>query len=341
MTAQGDQTVGRGPALGFLDSGGYDSAVNGSISAESAAETAAAPDQKAAIRAMQSTIAHVLVRQEPLAEPAPVVIDSPHSGTDYPSDFEFICDFDSLRQAEDTHVDLLVADAPLYGAWLLAALFPRSYIDPNRSLTDMDPDLLNGRWPEAEVFRRPMQVGQGLIRSIGRPGEPVYGRKLKLAEVRHRVAHYYQPYHETLTALVDGARQRFGAVYLLNCHSMPSLCTPAAKLSGEPCADFVLGDRDGTTCAPDYIALVEETLRARGYSVTRNYPYKGVEIVRRYGQPQIGQHALQLEINRGLYMNERTLEKTDWFSGLQGDLAHLIATLCAYARTQVSADAQA
>lgn len=287
------------------------------------------------MRAMHTTIAHVLVSQEPSVEPAPVVVDSPHSGTDYPVDFEFICDFQSLRQAEDTYVDDLVADAPSCGAWFLAAQFPRSYIDTNRSLDDMDPELMCGPWPEAEVFRLPSHYGQGLIRSIGRPGEPVYGRKLKLAEVRHRVANYYQPYHESLTAMIDAARARFGVVYLLNCHSMPSLCTPSAKGGTEPCPDFVLGDRDGTTCGPEFTALVEETLIGKGYSVVRNYPYKGVEIVRRYGRPHVGRHALQLEINRKLYMNEQTLEKTSNFASLRADLADLIATICAYAQARV------
>ncbi|NBC31981.1 MAG: N-formylglutamate amidohydrolase [Alphaproteobacteria bacterium] len=282
---------------------------------------------------MSTSLDHVLISRSPLVDPAPVVVDSPHSGTDYPPDFSYICDLQSLRQAEDTHVDRLVADAPSCGAWWLAALFPRSYIDPNRSVSDMDPGLLDGLWPEAEVFRERAQLGQGLIRSIGRPGEPVYGRKLKLNEVRHRVAHYYQPYHEALTALVDEVRARFGVVYLLDCHSMPSLGQPADPEGEGPGADFVLGDRDGTTCAGDFTALVEETLTARGYSVARNDPYKGVEIVRRYGKPHRNRHALQLEINRALYMNERTFEKTPGFESLQADLTHLIATLCTFARS--------
>lgn len=281
---------------------------------------------------MRTALDHVLISRSPLADPAPVVVDSPHSGTDYPDDFEYACDLQSLRQAEDTHVDRLVADAPSCGAWLLTALFPRSYIDPNRAVGDVDASLLDGLWPEIEVFCERSRLGQGLIRSIGRPGEPVYERKLRVNEVRHRVAHYYQPYHEALTALVDAARARFGVVYLLDCHSMPSLGQPANPDGEGPGADFVLGDRDGTTCASEFTALVEETLRARGYSVARNAPYKGVEIVRRYGKPHCNRHALQLEINRALYMNERTFEKNAGFESLQSDLTHLIATVCAFAR---------
>lgn len=282
---------------------------------------------------MSTSLEHVLISRSPLIDPAPVVVDSPHSGTDYPPDFNFVCDFQDLRQAEDTYVERLFADAPAYGAWWLAALFPRSYIDPNRSVGDMDPGLLDGLWPEVEVFREHALRGQGLIRSIGRPGEPVYDRKLRVNEVRHRVAHYYQPYHEMLTALVDAARDCFGVVYLLDCHSMPSLGQPADPEGEGPSADFVLGDRDGTTCSPAFTALVEETLRGRGYSVVRNDPYKGVEIVRRYGKPHKRRHALQLEINRALYMNERTFEKNPGFESLQADLTHLIATICAFARS--------
>jgi N-formylglutamate amidohydrolase len=273
---------------------------------------------------------HVLVRHDPTADPVPVVFDSPHSGTDYPPDFDFVCDLEVLREAEDTHVDALFADAPRFGAGLLCALFPRSYIDPNRAPNDLDADLIAAPWSGHRSGEK-AHLGMGLIRRMSKPGEPIYDRRLTPGEVRHRLDGYYRPYHRELEAMLDAAHRRFGVVYHINCHSMPS--PPAAAGDARVVRpDIVLGDRDGTTCGPGFVAYVEQTLRGLGFSVRRNDPYKGVELVRRHGHPAEGRHALQIEVSRRLYMNERTFERTEGFDEVKARLTHLIAAICAYAR---------
>ena len=265
---------------------------------------------------MTRLIDGVLVCHDPPSPRAPVVFDSPHSGIDYPPDFPFVCDFQLLRQAEDTYVGELFASAPSHGAPLLEALFPRSYIDVNRAIDDLDQRLLNAPWPEPLHPTEKTQVGMGLVRRICRPGMPMYDRLLSLAEVRHRIDRFYRPYHAALDGLMQAAYARFGVAVLINCHSMPSVFNGIGSDESSVGADFVLGDRDGTTAGRDLVQMVEDSLREFGYSVRRNDPYKGVELVRRHGDPANGRHAVQIEINRNLYMDEVTLEKTAGFATL-------------------------
>jgi len=279
---------------------------------------------------MAFVLDHVLVRHDPVGEPVPVVFDSPHSGTDYPPDFDFVCDLQVLREAEDTHVDALFAEAPRCGAGLLCALFPRSYIDPNRAPGDLDADLVAAPWPEPRNGEK-AHLGMGLIRRMSKPGEPIYGRRLTPGEVRHRLDRYYRPYHRQLEAMLDAAHARFGVVYHINCHSMPS--PPAAPGDARVTRpDIVLGDRDGTTCGPGFVAYVEQALHGLGFSVRRNEPYKGVELVRRHGHPAEGRHSLQIEVSRRLYMNERTFERHEGFDEVKARITGLIAAVCDYAR---------
>jgi N-formylglutamate amidohydrolase len=283
---------------------------------------------------MTEVVEHVLFRREPAIEPAPVVLDSPHSGTERPADFDYACSEALLREAEDTYVDELFAAAPSLGAGLLCALFPRSYIDPNRAVDDIDMELVEGAWPGKLGPAERSPYGMGLIRRIGRPGEPIYGRRLTVEEVRRRIAEYYRPYHDALAAMLEERHRRFGAVFHLSCHSMPSgpLHPASAGHPPRPQADFVLGDRDGTTCGEPFVRFVEERLRGLGYRVARNAPYKGVEIVRRYGRPAEGRHSLQIEVSKALYMDERSLARSAGFRPLQKDLTALIEAVCRFAR---------
>jgi N-formylglutamate amidohydrolase len=269
-----------------------------------------------------------------------VVFDSPHSGTEYPADFDFACPADLLREAEDTFVNELFAAAPSLGAGLLCALFPRSYIDPNRAVDDIDMELVEGAWPGRLGPAERSPYGMGLIRRIGRPGEPIYGRRLTVAEVRARIEHYYRPYHKALEGMIEERARRFGAVFHLSCHSMPSGQLAPSGQQQRPPADFVLGDRDGTSSGESFVAFVEERLRGLGYRVARNAPYKGVEIVRRYGRPGDGRHSLQLEISKALYMDERRFAKHSGFAALKRDLTALIAAICSHAR-KATADQRA
>lgn len=263
---------------------------------------------------------------------APVVFDSPHSGTDYPDSFDFVCPFDVLRRAEDTHVHALFADAPTLGAPLLRALFPRSFLDVNRAVDDLDPDLLAGPWPEPLNPSIKSRYGMGLIRRLCQTDMPVYGRRLTVQEVEGRIARYYHPYHQRLQGLADAAHRRFGTVVHINCHSMPAFGTGLSVDTGRPRADIVLGDRDGTTCHPDLTRLCRAVMEAKGYSVAINDPFKGVELVRRHGHPSVGRHSLQVEINRRLYMNESTMERLSRFDRVREDVRALCVEIVGFGR---------
>ncbi len=283
---------------------------------------------------MSLVIDDVLIRLDPSGGSVPVVLDSPHSGTRYPAGFNFVCPLPLLRQAEDTHVDELFAAAPDYGATLICALFPRAFLDVNRASDDIDPEMLDGPWPGPLNPSEKSAMGMGLVRNLCRPGLPMYDGKLPVAEVVDRIERYWRPYHEQLAGCIDQLHGRFGMVWHINCHSMPSLTVGADDREGG--ADFVLGDRDGTTCDPGFTRFVADYLRALGYRVRINDPYKGVELVRRYSRPARGRHSLQLEIDRRLYMNEETLEKHSGFDRLRADLNRLVAAICDHAGAMVA-----
>ena len=269
----------------------------------------------------------------PTAAAVPLVCDSPHSGTDYPDDYRHAVPRDLLRRGEDTHVEALWQDVPAAGGTLLAAHFPRTYIDANRTLDDLDLGLLDGPWPQPLAPSEKSRLGFGLVwRNIG-AGVPIYDRLLTVAEVRQRIARYYQPYHAALARSIEDTVRRFGGVWHLNLHSMPSDAYERLQIaSPRPLADFVLGDRDGTTCEPGFVDLVERALRQRGYTVARNDPYKGVQLIARIGQPQRQRHSLQVEIRRPLYMDEATRERNAGFARMQRDLGAVARELAAYVK---------
>ena len=275
------------------------------------------------------------LRHDPAGGVIPLVLDSPHSGTHYPEEFDHAPARILVRQAEDTHVATLWRAAPSFGATLLEARFPRSFIDPNRGLDDIDPELLADPWPHAIAPTRKTLQGIGLVWRMAGDGVPMYARKLTSAEVTDRIDRYWRPYHAELDAVLDARVRRFGAVWHLNCHSMPAVGDARADDPGRARADVVLGDRDGSTCEPAFTRLVADTLRHLGYAVAINDPYKGVEIVRRHGRPAEQRHSLQLEIKRTLYMDEQTFEPTDGFLRLEADLARLTATIAAHIRDRL------
>ena len=262
----------------------------------------------------------------------PLVLDSPHSGTEYPDDFRPAVPMQRLRQAEDSYVDELYARGPELGAWLIRARFPRAYIDPNRSLLDVDPTLLDAPWPGPAIPSRKTDLGIGLIWRILDDGKPIYDRKLSIEEVKQRIVRYHQPYQRAVKQALDEVHEHFGVVYHLNLHSMPAMSSVVSEEGpGVPRADFVLGDRDGTTCEPGFTATVAEFLRGLGYDVKVNDPYKGVELVRAFSDPEGGRHSLQVEVNRRLYMDEASRQKSSGFPKLQADLENLLRHVAAYA----------
>jgi len=276
---------------------------------------------------------NVVLRHNPRRAAIPLVLDSPHSGTVYPADFEHAPPRALVRQAEDTYVAELYAAAPSVGATLIEALFPRAYIDPNRHPSDIDPLLLADEWPDPITPSRKTELGIGLVWRLAHGGVPMYARKLTAAEVRRRVAECYEPYHAAVATALDEVHRAFGVAWHINCHSMPAVGDAMSDDPGRPRADFVLGDRDGSTCQPEFTAFVAATLERMGYSVAINHPYKGVELVRRHGRPAQRRHSLQIEVNRKLYMDEATLTKNEGFAALQTNLGKLLDALAVFART--------
>ena len=266
----------------------------------------------------------------------PVVFDSPHSGITDPADFGFTVPAATLRMAEDTHVEKLYAAAPACGATLIAAQFPRSYIDCNRSLLDIDQALLATAWPGPINVSKKTEKGIGLVWRKLDSGEDIYSRQLSVAEVQRRIATCYSPYHGAVRDALNHTHKHYGAVWHINCHSMPAVSGLVAEEGpGKPRADFVLGDRDGTACSPAFTTFVAHTLRGFGYEVKINDPYKGVELVRAYSDPDEHRHSLQIEVNRKLYMDEASREPNANFAQLQADITRLIAAIGSFAKANV------
>jgi N-formylglutamate deformylase len=264
----------------------------------------------------------------------PLVLDSPHSGTAYPVDFAHVCDPAVLRRAEDTHVEKLYDFAPALGVAWIEALFPRSYLDANRDLTEIDVDLMDAPWPgpiatDPRVLSK-VRLGKGLIWRSTDEGVPLYARQLTVAEVQSRIERCWKPYHAAVAQAIDAAHAAHGYSIHINCHSMPAVASQyATDFPGLVHADFVIGDRDGSTASPALSQRLVEHLRGAGYDVAYNHPYKGVELVRRYGDPARQRHGIQIEINRKLYMDEATLDLHEGAAALKADLRSMVEMLLA------------
>lgn len=274
-----------------------------------------------------------IVLVPPAAAALPIVVDSPHSGTEYPQDFGSCLDAARLRGGEDTFVEELWADAPRHGATLIAARFPRAYIDPNRTLDDIDPALLDAPWPAPLAPGRKSELGIGLVWRL-MDGVPIYARRLSVAEVQQRIERCWKPYHAALARSLDAAAARWPRRWHVNAHSMPDDSYRRLGLPERPLADFVLGNLDGATCDEATLGVVEDAIRAHGYSVARNDPFKGVEIIRASGRPARGHHALQIEIRRSLYMDEARRRHAG-FERVRGAVDAVLAALAAHARAEL------
>ncbi|MBN8938914.1 MAG: N-formylglutamate amidohydrolase [Rhizobiales bacterium] len=264
---------------------------------------------------------------EPDVLVAPVVFNSPHSGRVYPPRFlqQVRLDLPTLRRSEDTDVDALFEGVVERGMPLLRAHFPRSMVDVNREPYELDPRMFDGRLPTF-ANTRSMRVagGLGTVPRVVGEAQEIYARRLPIEEAMARIDAIYKPYHRTLRRIVAGAHRAFGEALLVDCHSMPSLA-PARE--DRPRADIVIGDRYGTSCSPVVSDVIETVLRGRGYNVVRNKPYAGGFITEHYGQPQTGTHAVQIEINRAIYMDERSYRRSPSFDALRLDLMALADSL--------------
>jgi len=270
---------------------------------------------------------HALDLKPPKRRLLPLVLASPHSGAEYPADFIAASRLDpvTLRRSEDSFVDEIFAAAPALGAPLLSARFPRAYLDVNREAWELDPTMFSDALPAFVNARSPrVRMGLGTIARIVASGEEIYARKLRFAEARRRIDGLYHPYHQHLRGLIEETESGFGGCLLVDCHSMPS----AAGLGcGRDTADIVLGDCHGAACAAHIVAAAQEFLGERGYVVALNAPYAGGFTTDHYGRPQDGRHALQIEINRSLYMDERNYRRKPFFDQLAEDMAALVQRL--------------
>lgn len=271
---------------------------------------------------------------EPAALQSCLVLSSPHSGADYPAAFLASARLDpvSLRRSEDAFVDRLVEGAVASGMPLLRARFPRAFLDVNREPYELDPRMFEGRLP-AFVNSRSVRVagGLGTIARVVGEAQEIYARRLTVDEGIGRIDRLYRPYHAALQQLLDRARARFGCAVLVDCHSMPShhaiTATGSHVREDRLKADIVIGDRYGTSCHPAIAAALDDSLTARGYVVERNKPYAGGFITEHYGRPSEARHALQIEVNRALYMDERAIRPLDAFETIATDLAGALAQL--------------
>jgi N-formylglutamate amidohydrolase len=266
---------------------------------------------------------------EPKAYIGPVLFNSPHSGSTYPRAFLASSKLDvvTLRRSEDSFVDGLVAGVVKHGYPLMRAHFPRCFVDVNREPYELDPRMFDGRLPSF-ANTRSMRVagGLGTVARVVGDAQEIYDQRIPVDDALQRIESLYKPYHRALRRLVTRVHRDFGAAVLVDCHSMPSA---TGSRDERPRADIVLGDRYGTSCVPAVSETVETVLRQHGYSVSRNKPYAGGFITEHYGNPSAGLHAIQLEINRALYMDERRYERSASFATLAGEFEELAERLAA------------
>lgn len=248
---------------------------------------------------------------------APVVFCSPHSGRHYPADFIARSDqpLSSLRRNEDAFVDALFGLAPALGAPLLSARFPRSFLDVNRAENELPQSWL----PRGAETTIRAEAGLGVVPTVLGEGRPIYRRPLRPSAVAARLERLYVPYHTALKGLLGESVAEFGKTLLVDCHSMPGFAPSGARRS-----DIILGDRYGTSCYPETLARIESLFTARGLTVTRNHPYAGSFVTSHYGQPHDGVEAVQIEINRDLYLNPITLKPKAGYDKLRGDISGII-----------------
>lgn len=263
------------------------------------------------------------------ATPSPLVFASPHSGELYPSDMAAAAPgLADPRSAEDALVDRLIAGAPAAGAATLSCRLGRAYVDVNRDPGELDPELIDGAPPSGARSPR-VAAGLGVIARLDGLGRPIYDRRLGLAEAQARVAAVHAPYHAALAGLMDEARARFGVAVLIDWHSMPSRAAEAERRRTGRAVDIVLGDRHGAACARVVSATLRQLFEQAGWRVGLNQPYAGGYTTQLWGRPDEGFHAVQVEIDRGLYLDEATRTPGPGFERTQRRIARVIAAFAA------------
>ncbi|MBS1217570.1 MAG: N-formylglutamate amidohydrolase [Proteobacteria bacterium] len=276
----------------------------------------------------------LFLRHEPLAATTPLVVDVSRSGREYPKEYRSPLPFTTVHDNVSMYVEDLWAGAPAAGGTLLFCSFPNTWIDVNRSEADMDPAIVDGLWPKPLKPAARTLEGLGLIKTKSRYGEPFQERKLTVAEIEERLVQYYRPYHAELKRLIDETHGRFGVLRQISCHCMSAVGAPTHPDAGKPRTDFCISDLQGKTSSPSTMALVIDTLKSRGYSISVNDPYVGNELIGRHGDPLRGIDSIQVEINKKLFMDTKTFRKTAGFDKLKADLDHLLKVVAGAALSQ-------
>lgn len=285
---------------------------------------------------IKNTIKNVLSLHRPGLLTTPLLVDSPHSGEIYPDDFKPAVSSKLYKCAEDRFVHELFGAAAQSGGMFLEALFPRVYIDPNRSVDNIDPAKIEN-WTKFARTDVRSKLGKGLIWTESPPdGGALYDRVLTVQEIENRIDNYYNPYYDTLLSSMKVCHSSFGIAYHLDCHSMQEYSTNMHENgAGSKRPDVTLSDMEGKTCEPEYIEFAKTILTEMGLNTLVNDPYKGAHLIQTTGKPDKGWHSMQIEVNRGLYMNEIALRKTDNFSALQNTFSRFIDQLAEFTRSRI------
>lgn len=277
---------------------------------------------------------HAVQISSPARRETSVVFSSPHSGRDYPESFlsQSVLGESAIRSSEDAFVDRLFESVPRHGAPLVCARVPRAFVDLNRSADELDPAVIDG---VRQVGHNPrVASGLGVVPRVVANGQAIYRGKITRAEAEDRIERYWRPYHAALRQELDSAQAAFGQAILIDCHSMPHEAMDQVVRSGFRRADVVLGDRFGAAASEEVVDRVERAFRDAGLVVARNTPFAGAFVVQRYGRPAAGCHALQVEIDRALYMDERTIRPTAGFDDFKRLIEGVIADIAAIGRPE-------
>lgn len=276
----------------------------------------------------------------PDARTTSVVFASPHSGRDYAWSFlrRSVLDERAIRSSEDAFVDLLFGCVTDYGAPLLTCTAPRAFIDVNRSIDELDPALIEGVGKSAHNPR--VASGLGVVPRVVANGRAIYRGKIPLREARARIDEYWHPYHDTLTQLLDESRALYGEAILIDCHSMPREAIETISTSKGSLPDIVIGDRFGAAADADVVELVEAAFHRAGLKTARNAPFAGAYITQHYGRPSRGQHVLQIEIDRSLYMNEQMIRPNGNFRAFQAVIRDVVAEIVEIGRRRLALAAE-
>lgn len=268
----------------------------------------------------------------PARQETSVIFASPHSGRDYPADFLAASPLDilQLRSSEDAYVDRLIARAPLCGAPLLCALTPRAYIDLNRAADELDPAVITGI--ERIAHNPRISSGLGVIPRVVSGGRAIHSGKITLEAAQHRLTQHWQPYHAALGGLVEDTCAAFGEAILIDCHSMPHEAIATHSRPGQPRPEIVLGDRFGAAAGREVVDQVEAAFVSAGFHVVRNSPFAGAYIAQHYGRPLARKHVVQIEIDRGLYLDEARVEPGPDFAGFAVRFNRVVAAIARIGR---------